>query len=412
MNNQLFLQQALEKSFLQPILKNFNNIDFAFCQDSSGNFVIADKSTCQLSPYIIFHHQIKEYIQAAHYDIKHSSSLNKEYKQFKHYFEENIIIPEQTPKVQSLRLWLGLTSVSRQSAQKKCVISTIMPPNFKENLLDLEINYRKSLEKIQVCKEENLNEVEITLVEDFVKTYSQIIKHFHYSDILLFYNKIYLHKYLCIALEQITKFGDISIDFEIKHNFIGHKSRYLKKYSERYRNSMIKLISLIKIMSNNSSLLNLINLFLNNKKEFNQSFKDFCNQRHSPNLDDIIAIKDAAQTMFNEFAKLCYLEGVRNALETKYLEECPSPQNPPLTTLSPEEEMGKIRNIVEESYHIDYHKTQIGKIYDKALEQYNIAKEQIDKTLINYIGITNSDFDNNKITSFYTKSIDKSRKTC
>ena len=126
----------------------------------------------------------------------------------------------------------------------------------------------------------------------------------------------------------------------------------------------------------------------------------------------LIAIKDAAQTMFNEFAKLCYLEGVRNALETKYLEECPSPQNPPLTTLSPEEEMGKIRNIVEESYHIDYHKTQIGKIYDKALEQYNIAKEQIDKTLINYIGITNSDFDNNKITSFYTKSIDKSRKTC
>ena len=94
--------------------------------------------------------------------------------------------------------------------------------------------------------------------------------------------------------------------------------------------------------------------------------------------------------MFNEFTKLCYLEGVRKAFEVKFLDTCPAPQNPQLPSVAPDEEIGKIRNIVESCRQIDCKKTKTGRFYFDTIQNYTQARAKIDKILIDYIGIPNA----------------------
>jgi len=389
MNNQAFLQKALEKSFQKPLMNEYNNIDFVFCRDSSGCFIMGDKSECHFAPCIISGSQIKSYINAAAYDVRHSAALNREYDIFKHYFEENIIIPENSPTVQSLRLWLDLTSVSRQAAQKKRIIATLMPSQFKETIAEMEKGYRSALSKISTCEKENLDAVEISLITDFVSACRKIIRTPHWGDIFFFGNKFKMRRYLTDALAIIKENRRVEPNFELKHTFSGCNSKYFCAYADKYRSDMLYLISKIENMTDNASLLEIIRIYLCEPKKYAAAFRDFRNARRAPNLRDILTIKEAAQIMFNEFAKLCYLEGVRKAFEVNYLDECPSPQNPRLPTVSPNEEMGKIRNIVEESRQIDCRTAKIGQFYYQALTNYQTASAKIDKILIDYIGIPN-----------------------
>lgn len=390
MNNQAFLQKALEKSFQKPLMNEYNNIDFVFCRDSSGCFIMGDKSECRFAPCLISATEIREFISAAVYDVRHSASLNREYEEFKHYFEENIIIPEKNPTVQSLRLWLDLTSVSRQAAQKKRVVATLMPPQFKETIAEMEKGYRAALNKIQICEKENLDAVEIARITDFVSSCRKVLRTVHLDDVILFANKFRLRRYLTEALDIIAQSGNIEPDFELSHVFLGNNTRLFGKNADRYRSDMLCLADKIRSMADNSSMLEIARVYLSNPRKYPEAFRNFRNARRAPNLNDILAIKEAAQIMFNEFAGLCYLEGVRKAFEVNYLDECPSPQNPPLPTVSPNEEMGKIRNIVEESRRLDCRGTRTGKLYYEALEKYCNACARIDKILTDYIGIPNS----------------------
>lgn len=387
MNNQSFLRQALEQSFQKPIMTDYNNIDFIFCHDSSGCFIMGDKSECQFAPCLISGFDVKSYINTAVYDVKHSSALNHEFELFKHYFEENIIIEENTPTMQSLRLWLDLTSVSRQAAQKKRVIATLMPPRFKETISNMEKGYREALKKIRLCEQENLDAVEIALISDFTASYRKACRSFRWGDMLFWTNKSRMRRYLAEAYEIIKEEGTLPAHFELSHTFSGNGHKYFGRYADSYRSDMLSLANKIQKMTHNNSLMELAALFIKTPKLYPAAFQTFCNQRRAPNLHDIVAIKQAAQVMFNEFTKLCYLEGVRKAFEINYLDECPSPQNPPLPSVSPNEEIGKIRNIVEESRLIDYQKTQTGRFYHQALQNYRQAREKIDKILIDYIGI-------------------------
>lgn len=393
MNGQTFLQKALEKSFLKPIMTDYNNIDFVFCRDSSGCFVMGDKSDCKFAPCLISCSEINDFISTARHDVRHSSELSKEYETFKHYFEENIIIPEDSSTIQSLRLWLDLTSVSRQAAQKKRVIAVLMPPAFKETIAAMEKGYRAALKKIQLCEEENLDAVEIAQITDFTASYKKIRRKLHWLDLGFFANKFKMRRYLLSALQIIRQTGSVPPEFELSHTFWGNSTRWGQKYADSYRNDMFLLIGKLKIFAQNKSLLDLAETFLTSPAQYQSAFKEFCNQRRAPNLDDILAIKKAAQTMFNEFAKLCYLEGVRKAFEINYLDECPSPQNPQLSSVAPNEEMGKIRNIVESCKQIDCKKTKTGRFYHNSLLKYQDSLALIDKILTDYIGISNSNFD-------------------
>ncbi len=393
MNGQTFLQKALEKSFFKPIMTDYNNIDFIFCRDSSGCFVMGDKSDCQFAPCLISRADIKNLINAAWHDVRHSSELNKEYEMFRHYFEENIIIPENSATIQSLRLWLDLTSVSRQAAQKKRVIATLMPPTFKENIITMEKEYRAALKKIQLCEQENLDAVEIAQITDFTDSYKKIIKKIHWLDICFFANKIKIRRYLLSALHIIGQTGTVPPEFELSHTFLGNATKWGQRYADSYRRDMFILIEKLKIFAHNRSLLDLTEIFLTSPTKYKTAFKEFYNHRHAPNLDDILAIKRAAQTMFNEFAKLCYLEGVRKAFEINFLDECPAAQNPQLSSVSPNEEIGKIRNIVESCYQLDCKKTLTGRAYDEAMKKYQTSQEKINQILINYIGIPNSNLE-------------------
>lgn len=390
MNGQTFLQKALEQSFQKPMMTDYNNIDFVFCRDSSGNFIMGDKSECHFAPCLISASQIKEYINNSWHDVRHSSALNREYETFRHYFEENIIIPEKSPTIQSMRLWLDLTSVSRQAAQKKRVIAALMPPQFKETLSDMEKGYRSALKKVRICEEENLDAVEIAQINDFTGTYSKTLKSLHWQDICFFKNKFRLRRAVLNALEIIQQNENVMPEFELLHPFLGAKKKWSKAYANRYRSDMLLLIDKLKNLSHNRSLLELAQIYLRNRRQYKQAFRDFCNQRRAPNLDDIVAIKKAAQTMFNEFTKLCYLEGVRKAFEVKFLDTCPAPQNPQLPSVAPDEEIGKIRNIVESCRQIDCKKTKTGRFYFDTIQNYTQARAKIDKILIDYIGIPNA----------------------
>ena len=392
MNGQTFLQKALEQSFQKPLMTDYNNIDFVFCRDSSGSFIMGDKSECHFAPCLISSSEVKDYINTSWYDIRHSSELNHEYEKFRHYFEENIIIPEDNHSIQSLRLWLDLTSVSRQAAQKKRVIAALMPPRFKETIAEMEKGYRDALKKIKICEQENLDAVEIAQITDFTDTFRKAIFSFHWQDIFFFANKKRLHQALIDALDIIAEGNSILPKFELQHPFMGANCKLSKSYANHYRSNMLTLIDKLKNFSNNQSLLDLARLYLTSPRQYKTTFKDFCNQRHAPNLDDILAIKKAAQVMFDEFTKLCYLEGVRKAFEVKFLDTCPATQNPQLPSVSPNEEIGKIRNIVESCRQIDYQKTKTGRFYRDALQKYKDAREQIDKILIDYIGIPNPNF--------------------
>ncbi|MDO4161743.1 MAG: hypothetical protein Q4D80_01900 [Pseudomonadota bacterium] len=390
MNGQTFLQKALEQSFQKPLMTDYNNIDFVFCRDSNGSFIMGDKSSCHFAPCQISAVEIKNYINTSWYDIRRSRELNEEYKTFRHYFEENSFIPENSPTIQSLRLWLDLTSVSRQAAQKKRVIATLMPPRFKETLAEMEKGYRKALKKIQICEEENLDAVEIARITDFTESYRRIIRTLRWPDILYFYNKKRLRRYLLDALDIITEDGNVAPAFELYHTFSGAGRKWSKSYADKYRSDMFVLIDKLKAMAGNSSLLELARLFLTSPRQYKTAFKDFCNQRRAPNLDDILAIKKAAQIMFDEFTRLCYLEGVRKALEVKFLDTCPATQNPRLPSVAPDEEIGKIRNIVESCRQLDCQKTKTGRFYFNSIQNYQNARNRIDKILTDYIGIPNA----------------------
>ncbi|MCI7420826.1 MAG: hypothetical protein ACI4OE_04010 [Alphaproteobacteria bacterium] len=392
MNGQTFLQKALEQSFKQPLMTDYNNIDFVFCRDSSGNFIMGDKSECNFAPCLISSSEIKNCINNACHDIRHSSALNHEYETFRHYFEENIIIPEKTPTIQSLRLWLDLTSVSRQAAQKKRVIAALMPPRFKETLADMEKGYRAALKKVQLCEQENLDAVEIALITDFTASYHKVMFSFSGYDCLFFANKLRLRQALLCALNIIKEKGSVPVEFELQHPFLGSGCKWSKAYAGRCRSNMLMLISKLQNLAHNESLFELAQTYLQNRSRYQQKFHDFCNSRRAPNLDDIIAIKKAAQTMFNEFTKLCYLEGVRKAFEVNFLDTCPSPQNPPLPSVAPNEEIGKIRNIVESCRQIDCKKTRTGNFFYNALESYQNSRAEIDKILTDYIGIADLNF--------------------
>ncbi len=391
MSNQEFLQQALEKSFQKPLMTDYNNIDFSFCRDSSGNFIMGDRSACHFAPSLIPITQIKDYINTAQYDVSHSSDINREYKTFCHYFSENIIIPEDSPSIQSMRLWLDLTSVSRQAAQKKRVIATIMPTEFKQTIANMEQGYREALKKIQICEEENLDAVEIALITDFAESYKATMRKFYWTDIIYFFaNKKLLRNHLTDAFKIIKTQGKIPPEFELLHTFRGNNHKRFGPYADIYRSHMFSLIGKLQNMAHNASLLELAELYMQHPKQYTEAFNTFRNQRRAPNLSDILAIKKSAQIMFDEFTKLCYLEGVRRAFEINYIDECPFPQNPQLTSVAPNEEIGKIRNIVESSRQIDCRKTKTGCIYHQALENYRKAYAKIDKILIDYVGIPNT----------------------
>lgn len=393
MSGQTFLQKALEQSFKQPLMTDYNNIDFVFCRDSSGNFIMGDKSECNFAPCLISAAEIKNCINNAYHDIRHSLTLNREYESFRHYFEENIVIPEKTPTIQSLRLWLDLTSVSRQAAQKKRVIAAIMPPQFKETIAEMEKGYRAAIKKVRLCEKENLDAVEIALISDFTTAYNKIMFSFSWRDCLFFGNKKRLHKALLDALDLLQEKKDIPTQFELSHTFLGNKYKWSRNYANKYRSDMLLLVTKLKNLSHNSCLTELARTYLKNRSLYQQNFHNFCNSRKAPNLDDIIAIKKAAQTMFNEFTKLCYLEGVRKAFEVIFLDTCPSPQNPPLPSVSPNEEIGKIRNIVESCRQIDCKKTKTGNFFYHSLENYRNSRKEIDKILTDYIGIADFNFE-------------------
>lgn len=380
-----FLLSSFTKALNKPKTSTFK--DFVLCcKNSESGFIFSDRGTCEFSPVFIKKSVVNALAQKLAHDKNHNSSLQAELDTFNHYYSENIIVPEDSKKTADFRRQYGLHSISRQSAQIKCLLSTLIPADFTQKTEEIQQEYGNLLQKIEQCKAENSNAEDVIKILDFSSYYKRLNNKFNLLDLVFKTNKNRLRERLNDSIQKLLNGHTLSADFADGNCFKKppFSGNYGEKYRSNYVNALLYLSGKILLMRNKPELLKLALLQVQNNPEFASELRFFRNAHYSPNFHDVLKIKRAAQDYYEKFAVVCYLNAVRASFEIFCATENSLPQNPPLPSVAPEEEMKTIAKIVEKSLQIKVEKGKLANEYHKALNEYDKAKTILLQSLNTY----------------------------
>lgn len=379
MEDKAFLQYALEQSFLHPLVMKSARIGIVSHQFCHSTLRISDSEFPNAQPFDLTADKIKKYAQNISSAI--SPRLNKrlytEYALYKHDLTENIIIPSTYPDIKKISEQLDLQTVNRQSAQKKKITATIFPPAFTEDFHKITEKYNANLDQYKKILQQNPKAVGLSIISDFVVAYEQNLKNFRFSHFNFWINRKLFLYYLNEAAQLLKTHQKLADDFCSTHTFYGEKFKIMQKPAIQCHMMLQELVELLKEMSFDSQLCNIVQELLVNRQRFNSALKIYRSQNPVDNVDQITALRHTMNEVFKNYALLCYFNGVRYAFENKYLNEAPQQRNPELPTVSPQDEIKKIAKIVAESQKIDSSSGKIGKLYTVALNKYNMSHRKL-----------------------------------
>ena len=147
------------------------------------------------------------------------------------------------------------------------------------------------------------------------------------------------------------------------------------------KNNLKQLLFLLQKMSHEPQLLSLAQSLLANPKTYAEMLAKYRSEHKTDNTSAVSAVLHNMQNAFDKHAFLLYLHGVRFAFENKYLKETPIKNNPPLPTVSPQNEIHKITRIVEESHKTAPVSGKVTQLYTQALKDYKEAIQKLNSSI-------------------------------
>lgn len=381
-----FLLSSFIKALNKPKTALFKDYVLC-CRNSESGYIFTDRSNCDFSPYFLKNSEIHELSEAFKHDLSHNAQLREESDLFNHYFAENIVIPDDFPKAELIRSKLGLTALSRQAAQIKCLLATIIPADFQTNCEKLMPEYQNIMAKVRKFLADSPDADSLIKIMDFSFYYKKITREVNFLDLFFFNNKKIFKNRLTEIIENLINKQAVSTDFADSNIFIkpfflfGNQGR---RYHAFYTESLLFLSGKILSMRNNPELLKLALLQVNDDKAFQSELRYFRNAHLPPDFHDILKIKRSAQKLYEQFAKICYLNAVRASLEIFYAHDNPLPQNQPLPSVAPAEELKNIKNIIERCKSIIIKKGHMAKQCHKILYHYGETCEELNRAISDY----------------------------
>lgn len=379
MEDRAFLRYALEQSFSRPIVDSAEGLSMQ-ATDAHG-YVFRDIRNRNVLEYVLHDTQIKKYFKPIESDTRHVMGLYAEYDLYKHDVRENIVIPEDYAEVAAARKQYHLLSVNRQSAQKKRICARIIPAMFTDKMRELHPQYRLTMQNIEVFLNTHQEAVNLSLINDFAVAYRQIMRHFKPTHPLFWFNKKRMNYYINEAAQILKASCPLPEDFDETHRFIGENSRLFKKSALMCQEDCRTLISMVQKMAHESKLLDMVQMLLADRQKYAEAFNNYRKEHQVSDVSKISTVRHGAQKLFECYAFLNYLNGVRFAFENKYLDECPESRQPALPTVSPQEELKKVIKIIIESKKLTANGSKIAQIYTQAFNAYTDALQTIVKII-------------------------------
>ncbi len=382
MNDKAFLRYALEQSFLRPNNNSAESVVLQYNETNSTGYTFIDKKHSDIVPYLLPYSAVKKYKSSVAHDVGRNNALYAEYERYKHDLAENIIIPDNIPEAVRARQVLDLMTVNRQSAQKKKIAATLIPASFALKMKEVHQKYHEIMQTADLALQKNPAAVDLSLIKDFERSYTSVMHRFGLIHPLNRLNKKRMKYYLNEAAQILKSHHPLDEDFCITHCF--YSIKFVNKSDSQICTDRLRmLVAQLQRMAHQPQLLTLAQILLADRKKYLQALNNYAADNKINDSARIESIRREAQKLFEKYALLCYLDGVRFAFENKFLNECPAPRHPPLPTVAPQEELKKISKIVAESYQIGSAAGKVGKLYDLALQDYENSLHNFSSFFVN-----------------------------
>lgn len=378
-----FLHQALEQAFLHPIVYSANGVSVFDYTNLTDCRRFNDDLHHLLLPYALPNENIKKFASLSEKATRqrYNQKLYDEYETYKHFITENTIIPSDYPETMSICKKLNLLELSRQAAQRKKMCATIFPNNSIPEYSKLWKQYSIDINRAQEILCANPEAYNLALINDFATAYKKIIKKFNISNFILWINKKRFRYYLNEAAQLLKSHQVISVEFYEDHPFHGERYKIANYKIMQCKNNLKQLLFLLQKMSHEPQLLSLAQSLLANPKTYADLLNKYRSEHKADNTSAVSAVLHNMQSAFDKHAFLLYLHGVRFAFENKYLREMPIKNNPPLPTVSPQNEISKITRIVEESQKMTPTSGKVAQLYTQALKDYKDAIQKLNNSI-------------------------------
>ena len=277
---------------------------------------------------------------------------------------------------------MELGSLSRQSAQIKCVAATIFPIDFFAQMPDITKKFTDLQAQISQCFKKNQNALKTNIIDDFLTQYEKIINHHYLLDIFFPQNKKILRRRVREIISTLRNNQPLPADFADESAF--HKPAFVFDKGENYRaayvDSLLYLSEKIMLMKNYDDLLELAYKKVQQSADFAREIQYFHNANYSPDTEEIVQIKTIAQNLYDKFAKLCYFKAIAKSFEIFYAADYPFEQNSALPTVAPDKEIQKIEKIVERAKTISA-KGKLAKEFRLMMSDFSACAENLQAAL-------------------------------
>ena len=287
------------------------------------------------------------------------------------------MIPNNFAPVLQAKETLDLVEVSRQAAQKKKVVATVFPAEMSIKYKEINNSYAADIRQAEEILLNNPEAYNLSLISDFAQIYKKTIASFNISNLILWINKKRFRFYLNEAAQLLKSNQIITVDFYNDHPFYGEKYEVARYKVMQCKNSLKQLLFLLQKMGHDYTLLTMAQAVIADNKNFAQMLAEYKIHNKCENAAAVAALRHNMQDLFNRYAFLMYLNGVRYAFENKYLNEYPQQRHPPLPTVSPQDEIKKVAKISEESRKIIAESGKLKQICLQALKDYEESRRKL-----------------------------------
>ena len=380
MDDKAFLQYALKQSFAQPTINSADGVLWDKAASSGDEYLFFDTRRTDLLPFVLPLENLQKYHHAIAHDIRNCPDLYREYDMYKHDLSENITIPENIPEIAAARQQLDMITVNRQSAQKKKIVATLVPTKFITKIKAIRQDYQNSRLKIQDILNSHPEAVNLSILDDFCRLYLQITEKFKWYHPFWRSHKKNLNYYLNEAAQIMKSHYPLPNDFFATRTFAGENGLFRRKSALVCTLKLRQMVILLQKIADEPQLLTLAQTLLVSHDKYNRDLVQYRNDKKIDNTTAISSLRHSEQILFEKFAYISYLDGVRFAFEHKYLNESPQPRHPALPTVSPLNELKMVAKIVSESRTI-VTAGKIAQIYNQALAEYDKIRQITDKYL-------------------------------
>lgn len=381
MQDDKFLHQALEHSFLHP---HITETDALLLTDNTANtdfWRLSCPHCSALSPFYMHKSQRQAYISSLPRALnkRQNPRLYQELETFKHDLTENIIIPADYPKLTAISDSLDMPRVNRCAAQKKKVAATLFPADFTKQIRELRPRFTQTIKAASKLISEHPLAHDYGLVCNFSESYKKYNWKIS-SNLFLRLNRRRFRRYLNEAAQLLKSGQPVNDDFITTHTFIGEPFAFCQYRLKQIRGYLWQLLDLLKQLSHEPKLLYIAQELLVSEHRFSAQLKPYHQNNAVPQLGNIGRFMNELQNYYNAYAKLVYLNSVRQTFEQQ-LDSYPQPLPPALPTVSPQDELKKIAKIVEESRQIPANSGKLKKLCEQALNEYNSTEKRLHNSL-------------------------------